>query len=84
MTYPRINSAQRKDNELTNGHSHFVLLGDENHKFDWGDESQLKFNLAERIATGRSKFGNTHRCKTVTILLGDNPQCYLDIELVSY
>lgn len=39
MTYPRINPAQRKDNELTNGHSHFVLLGDENHKFDWGDES---------------------------------------------
>ena len=57
MTYPRINPAQRKDNELTNGHSHFILRGDENKKFAWGDESLIKFDLAQRIAIGRNKFG---------------------------
>jgi SLOG in TRPM, prokaryote len=67
---------------LTNGHSHFFLLGDENHKFEWGDEAQIKFDLAQRIAVGRNKFGSTQQCKMVTVLLGDNPQCYNDIELV--
>jgi hypothetical protein len=46
VTYPRINPAQRKDNELTNGHTHFFLVGDENKKFEWGDESKLKYDLA--------------------------------------
>jgi hypothetical protein len=39
ITYPRINPAQRKDNELTNGHTHFFLIGDESKKYEWGDES---------------------------------------------
>ena len=46
VTYPRINPAQRKDNELTNGHTHFFLIGDEKHKMEWGDESKLKYDLA--------------------------------------
>ena len=48
VTYPRINPSQRRDNELTNGHSHFFLLGDESQRYDWGEESQLKFDLAQR------------------------------------
>ena len=28
VIYPRINPNVQKDNELTNGHSHFVLIGD--------------------------------------------------------
>jgi hypothetical protein len=28
VIYPRINPVGKKDNELTNGHTHFVLLGD--------------------------------------------------------
>ena len=85
VTYPRINPAQRKDNELTNGHTHFFLIGDEKGpKFDWGDEAKLKFELAQRIAVGRGKFGgNKQSCKIVTVLLGDNPACFKDIELVS-
>ena len=85
VTYPRINPAQRKDNELTNGHTHFFLLGEENKtKFDWGEEAQIKFDLAQRIALGRSKFGgNKQSCKIVTVLLGDNPSCFKEIELVS-
>lgn len=39
VAYPRINPAQRKDNELTNGHTHFFLLGDDNHKMQWGEEA---------------------------------------------
>ena len=39
VTYPKINPTQRRDNELTNGHSHFFLIGDENKKFEWGEES---------------------------------------------
>jgi hypothetical protein len=29
ITYPKINPQQRRDNELTNGHTHFFLIGDE-------------------------------------------------------
>jgi hypothetical protein len=29
IIYPRINPNEKKDNELTNGHSHFILLGDQ-------------------------------------------------------
>lgn len=48
IMYPRINPAQRRDNELTNGHTHFFLLGDETKKFEWGEETKLKFDLAQR------------------------------------
>lgn len=48
ISYPRINPAQRKDNELTNGHTHFFLIGDDNKKFEWGDETKLKFDLSQR------------------------------------
>ncbi len=37
-----------------------------------------------RIASGRSKFGGSKlNCKLLTIVLGDNPYCYRDIEIVS-
>jgi hypothetical protein len=29
VIYPRISPTEKKDNELTNGHTHFVLLGDQ-------------------------------------------------------
>lgn len=44
----------------------------------------MKFELASRIAQGRSKFGaNKSSCKMVTVILGDNPYCQRDIEVVS-
>lgn len=49
VTYPRINPSQRRDNELTNGHTHFFLIGDEAKKYEWGDEAQLKYELAQRL-----------------------------------
>ena len=48
VTYPKINPNQRRDNELTNGHTHFFLIGDESKKYEWGDEAQMKFELAQR------------------------------------
>lgn len=85
VTYPRINPAQRKDNELTNGHTHFFLIGDDGKKFDWAEEAKLKYDLAQRISVGRNKGlgGAKYACKILTVLLGDNPACYKDIEMVS-
>lgn len=39
IIYPRISPNEKKDNELTNGHSHFILLGDQ--------ESQMKNSRIE-------------------------------------
>ena len=44
-----------------------------------GQESKLKFELAKRIAKGRSKQGNTYSCKIITIVLGDNVTCVSDL-----
>jgi hypothetical protein len=90
IIYPRISPSEKHDNELTNGHTHFVLLGDqeaqmknsriEQKSYSWGDETQIKFDLAKRIAAGRGKMGGSTPCKIVTILVGDNPQCHKDVE----
>lgn len=60
IAYPKINPTKRKENELTNGHTHFFLIGDEAVKksFQWGEEAKLKFEIAKRIAKGRTKQGN--------------------------
>ena len=58
ISYPKLSN--RKLNELTNGHTHFFLIGkeDKSVKFAWGDESGLKYDLAKRFAMGRkSGFG---------------------------
>ena len=57
IAYPKLSKKQY--NELTNGHSHFFLIGTEDKKvqFAWGDESPLKYDLAKRIAAGRTKSG---------------------------
>ena len=58
ISYPKISN--RKLNELTNGHTHFFLIGkkDKSVKYAWGDESSLKYDLAKRFSQGRkSGFG---------------------------
>ena len=94
ISYPRLSQEAPKDNELTNGHSHFVLIGDneavEAYKkdkkgerpksFERGDETYVKFDLAKRIAAGRSKKNGAPPCKIVTVLLGDNEKCAKEIE----
>ena len=84
ISYPKIN--KRRPNELTNGHTHFFLIGkeDKSVKFSWGDESSLKYDLAKRITMGRkSGFGGQQAlpCKIVTVVLGDNEESAIrDIE----
>ena len=41
----------------------------------WGDEAELKLQLAARIARGRPKYGSSRSCQVVGIFLGDNTQC---------
>lgn len=58
ISYP-VNSSNKKENELTNGHTHFVLIGDDSkNKYKWGDEAKLKAEVAKRIARGRNKYGS--------------------------
>ena len=86
IAYPKL--SKKHDNELTNGHSHFFLIGSVNRKatsFGWGDESGLKLDLAKRVAAGRKKSGhawqNAPACRTVTVVLGDNEDSAMaDIE----
>jgi hypothetical protein len=79
ISYPRLNAAQRTDNELANGHTHFFLIGDENKKktYKWGDESALKFDLAKRITVGSTRGYGGHSFpmqKTVVVIIGDNEE----------
>jgi hypothetical protein len=47
ISYPKINPTKRADNELTNGHTHFFLLGDdEQRQMTWGEEAKIKAELA--------------------------------------
>ena len=58
IVYPKI--SKRRPNELSNGHTHFFLIGkeDKSVRFNWGDESGLKYDLAKRFTIGRkSGFG---------------------------
>jgi hypothetical protein len=43
----------------------------------------LKFDLAKRIAKGRSKYDKKKfGCKVILVLMGDNDACGADIQLV--
>ena len=56
VKYPRINFQGKKDNELTNGHTHFVLIGDNEddakeegrvpNRYFWNDEHKIKIDMA--------------------------------------
>ena len=91
VIYPRINPVEKKDNELTNGHTHFFLIGDRGQaetanrkarpekKWAWGDETELKYGLAQRISLGRKTRNASKQCKIITVLVGDNPECHRDV-----
>lgn len=75
ISYPRAAVAQHKDNELANGHTHFVLIGrqDKSNSFKWGQESVLKFELAKRVASGRRyNISGLPSQKIVVVVNGDN------------
>ena len=84
ICYPKISN--RQVNELTNGHTHFFMIGnsESGSNFEWGDESRCKYELAQRIAKGRiSGMGGSvsPSCKMLTVVIGDNEQAAIrDIE----
>lgn len=57
ISYPKLSELHRKPNELTNGHTHLLIIGKEDGSvtYQWGQESPLKFDLAKRITLGRPK-----------------------------
>jgi len=48
-------------------------LGDEALKHDWGEETKIKLNFAERLASGRKGF--SYKCKMVGVLMGNISKC---------
>ena len=87
ISYPKLSEHHRMENELTNGHTHFIIVGKEDGKitYEWGQEGTMKFDFAKRITAGRGKGlgANTFPVqKIVTVVMGDNQQQSLrDIEL---
>ena len=80
ILYPKVNPTERFDNELTNGHTHFILLGDKKKELKWGDESHVKAEIADKVAAG--KYGNKPKCKVVAVLIGDNDRCVNELACV--
>lgn len=66
---------------LTNGHTHFILLGNNENRLKWGNEAKFKVNFIERLRLGRKGFN--YNCKTVGVLLGNISDCEDEIIYVS-
>ena len=52
-----MNPQNKKDTELANGHNYFFSIGKEKGgkgiQLKWGQETDIKFDLAKRISMGR-------------------------------
>jgi hypothetical protein len=73
IEYPKNNN-EFSNKILTNGHTHFILLGKDDKKLMWGDEIKFKINFIERIIKGK-KGAFDYQCKVVGIVLGNVPNC---------
>ena len=74
IEYPKINPEEFSNTLLTNGHTHFILLGKDDKTLNWGQEAKFKVNFAERLANGR-KGAYQYKAKVVGIILGNIPNC---------
>jgi hypothetical protein len=74
---PKPNQDGFSKRMLTNGHTHFILIGNNENKLTWGEEARLKINLIERFTSGRKGF--EYKCKTVGILMGNIQNCLDEI-----
>ncbi len=77
VEYPIPNPEEFSSKMLTNGHTHFILLGDEKNKLNWGEEYKFKLSFAERLASGRK--GYPYKSKIVGVILGNIPNCENEI-----
>ena len=74
IEYPKINPEEFSNTLLTNGHTHFILLGKDDKNLNWGQEAKFKVNFAERLANGR-KGAYQYKSKVVGVILGNIPNC---------
>ena len=74
IEYPKINPEEFSNSLLTNGHTHFILLGKDDKSLNWGQEAKFKVNFAERLANGR-KGAYQYKAKVVGVILGNIPNC---------
>ena len=74
IEYPKINPEKISSTLLTNGHTHFILLGKDDKTLNWGQEAKFKVNFAERLANGR-KGAFQYKAKVVGVILGNIPNC---------
>ena len=74
IEYPKINPEEFSNSLLTNGHTHFILLGKDDKSLNWGQEAKFKVNFAERLTNGR-KGAYQYKAKVVGIILGNIPNC---------
>ena len=74
IEYPKINPEDFSNTLLTNGHTHFILLGKDDKSLNWGQEAKFKVNFAERLANGR-KGAYQYKAKVVGVILGNIPNC---------
>jgi len=73
IEFPKPNPEKFSSKMLTNGHTHFILVGNEKNKLLWGEEAKFKISMADRIASGRKGFN--YKCKIVGVILGNIPSC---------
>jgi hypothetical protein len=72
VEYPKLTGSEIFSSKtVTNGHSHFLLLENQERVLKWGEESKLKIQLAERLSSGRKGF--SYKCKVVGIIVGNIP-----------
>ena len=74
IEYPKINPEEFSNTLLTNGHTHFILLGKDDKSLNWGQEAKFKVNFADRLANGR-KGAYQYKAKVVGVILGNIPNC---------
>ena len=74
IEYPKMNPEEFSNTLLTNGHTHFILLGKDDKSLNWGQEAKFKVNFAERLANGR-KGAYQYKAKVVGVILGNIPNC---------
>ena len=78
---PKPNPDKFSSKMLTNGHTHFILLGNNENRLKWGSESKFKAGFIERLLIGRKGFN--YKCKTVGIIFGNINNCEDEILHVS-
>ncbi|MCQ2816794.1 MAG: hypothetical protein MJ252_05960 [archaeon] len=78
IEYPKINPEPFSNTLLTNGHTHFILIGKDDKNITWGQEAKIKVGFAERLANGR-KGAYSYKSKVVGIILGNNGDCMDEI-----